>query len=80
MIVKEDKCLFLLGFLLLALSEHAQYIRGVIFSSVQHLQYSTFNTDRLFIHFSKKIGFMFCSFKNVKYTLLKVRFRIAQTV
>lgn len=55
MIVKEDKCLFLLGFLLLALSEHAQYIKGVIFSSVQHLQYSTFNTDRLFIHFSKKI-------------------------
>lgn len=46
MIVKEDKCLFLLGFLLLALSEHAQYIKGVIFSSVQHLQYSTFNTDK----------------------------------
>lgn len=63
MIVKEDKCLLLLGFLLLALSEHAQYIKGVIFSSVQHLQYSTFNTDRLFIHFSKKYDSCFVLLK-----------------
>lgn len=80
MIVKGHKYLFLLVFLLLALSGHVQYIKGVIFSSVQHSQYSRFNTDGLFIHFSKTYDLCFVFFSKSEIHELKVRFRITQTL